>query len=193
MTRIIDGDTVEVDQTATSSSLKVRLYAIDAPKMDQTGGQDAAAKLQALLNEHNNGVMLETMAFDEYGRAVGLLYRRNYGRLQSVNLRMVHSGHALSSRCSRANPRLERMGFYSAEYNARKHHRGIWAAGSNPDQPWTNRWTTHAGDGLPQKLSLTGTFAPIRLAKRQLLKSRWSLAIASVFAYLLIMLTLAVT
>jgi hypothetical protein len=107
---IIDGDTVEVDQPAHRGWLKVRLLGIDAPEMDQPGGWDATLKLQELLTGDDD-IMLETVAFDRYGRAVGLLYWRDRGRQQSVNLGMVHSGHAFCSTYDRGGPRWSGWGF----------------------------------------------------------------------------------
>lgn len=135
---IIDGDTVEVDQPAHRGWLKVRLLGIDAPEMDQPGGWDATLKLQELLTGDDD-IMLETVAFDRYGRAVGLLYWRDRGRSQSVNLGMVHSGHAFCSTYDRGRATLERMGFYAAERNARQNRRGVWAGGDNPMRPWEHR------------------------------------------------------
>ncbi len=155
VTRTIDGDTVEVDQQSCRGRLKVRLFGIDAPEMDQPGGWDATLKLQELLTEDDD-IMLETMAFDQYGRAIGLLYWRSYGRLQSINLRMVHSGHAFCSTYNRGRATLERMGFYAAERNARQNLRGLWAGGDDPVRPWVHRRATQVQHPGPDEEPIVG-------------------------------------
>ena len=141
--RIIDGDTVEIDQRSARGFLRVRLFGIDAPEIDQDGGWDSAYQLQDLL-EGGDDLMLETIAFDQYGRAIGILYWRRQGRRRSINLGMVHSGHAFASTYHRSRAAVERLGFYRAERNARRHRRGVWAAGSDPVRPWEHRRETRA-------------------------------------------------
>ncbi len=141
--RIIDGDTVEIDQRNNRGWLRVRLFGIDAPEIDQDGGWDSAYQLQDLL-DGGDDLMLETIAFDQYGRAIGILYWRRQGRRRSVNLGMVHSGHAFASTYHRSRATVERLGFYRAERNARRHRRGVWAAGSDPVRPWEHRRETRA-------------------------------------------------
>ena len=141
--RVIDGDTVEIDQRNDRGWLRVRLFGIDAPEIDQDGGWDSAYQLQDLL-DGDDDLMLETVAFDQYGRAVGILYWRRQGRRRSVNLGMVHSGHAFASTYHRSRSTVQRMGFYDAERNARRHRRGVWANDPNPVRPWEHRRATRA-------------------------------------------------
>ena len=141
--RIIDGDTVEVNQRSYRGWLRVRLFGIDAPEIDQDGGWDSAYQLQELL-DGDDDLMLETVAFDQYGRAIGILYWRRRGRRRSVNLGMVHSGHAFASTYHRSRSTVQRMGFYAAERNARRHRRGVWANDPNPVRPWEHRRAARA-------------------------------------------------
>ena len=153
--RIIDGDTVEIDQRNHRGWLRVRLFGIDAPEIDQPGGWDSASQLQELL-DGDDRLLLETVAFDQYGRAVGILYWRRQGRRRSVNLGMVHSGHAFASTYHRSRATVERMGFYAAERNARRHRRGVWAEGSDPIRPWEHRRATRAGAPRRRRSSRRG-------------------------------------
>ena len=153
--RIIDGDTVEIDQRSARGFLRVRLFGIDAPEIDQPGGWESAHQLQELLDVDDR-LLLETVAFDQYGRAVGLLYWRRQGRRRSVNLGMVHSGHAFASTYHRSRAAVERLGFYRAERTARRHRRGVWANDPNPVRPWEHRRATRAPVPRRRRPSLRG-------------------------------------
>ena len=138
--RIIDGDTLVV-KTPRSRDLRVRLWGIDAPEIDQAGGEASADALGKVI-EHVGGwdveMFLEIMAFDVYGRAIGLLYAPKDGRLRSINCRMLAVGHAYCQRGPKGTFALSAMGFHATEQRARRARRGLW---SDPrsEPPWIFR------------------------------------------------------
>ena len=136
--RVIDGDTLEVADGKGRQVLKVRLWGIDAPEMDQEGGEESADKLDEILLREEGRLVLETFAFDRYGRAVGLLYSSKEGRLRSVNVKMLAAGHAHCDRWRQGQYFRQRMGFYEAERRARVARRGIWAT-NEAVRPWEYR------------------------------------------------------
>ena len=157
--RIIDGDTLVVE-TPRSLGLRVRLWGIDAPEIGQAGGDASADALDKVI-EHVGGwddkMLLEIMAFDVYGRAIGLLYAPKDGRLRSINCRMLAVGHAYCQRVQKGAYTLSVMGFHATERKARRARRGLW---SNPrsEPPWIFR-----------KRARTYTTAPFALVASRLM------------------------
>ncbi|WP_243358343.1 thermonuclease family protein [Fundidesulfovibrio terrae] len=82
--RVHDGDTVTVDD------VRVRLYGIDAPELDQPGGKEARQYLASLAQDRAVEVLPRDV--DAYGRTVGVLLLLP-GR-QDLNAAMVKAGHA---------------------------------------------------------------------------------------------------
>ena len=92
VTRVIDGDTVEVQTKPglfrNGRKERVRLYGIDAPESSQTGGPESTKHLKRIIGSGKN-VRLEQSGKDRYGRTVGLIYHRKSGREKSYNHQMV--------------------------------------------------------------------------------------------------------
>ena len=141
--RVVDGDTLYV--ACEDRDLRVRLWGIDAPELDQDGGSESAETLDEILTREvkEGGVLkLEIFAFDEYGRAVGLLFSNGQGRLRSVNIEMLSAGYAHCSRWKQGEYFRQNMGFYEAERRAKSDRIGIWALeGAVP--PWMHRKLSH--------------------------------------------------
>ena len=138
--RVIDGDTLEVADQTHGEVLILRLWGIDAPEMEQPGGEAAAAQLRSIVNRYTDGLFsLQVFAFDSYARAIGLLYSRQDGCLRSVNIRMLAAGYAHCSRYQQGHYYRELLGFYEAERRAKTKPSGLWGADTPPVLPWIYR------------------------------------------------------
>lgn len=136
--RVIDGDTVIVRHTGWrgrfAKSLRIRLYGIDAPESDQRGGAQATKELRRIIGS-GRGLRLEVRDTDHYGRAVGLLYHRRQGRLNSCNRQMLAAGHAYWYRQYGG----AELGFAAAETEAQQQRRGVWQSRRQQTKPWDYR------------------------------------------------------
>lgn len=89
-----DGDTITVapggDRTTPMS---IRLYGVDAPELDQPGGEEAATWL---IRELPSGSPVEIIALDmdRYGRIVGLVQSGEPDQRRTLNAALVQSGQA---------------------------------------------------------------------------------------------------
>lgn len=91
--RVVDGDTLLVApknvRRPHEAALGVRLYGIDAPELDQPGGQESKAALEQLVRP-DTAVEIIPVESDRYDRAVGLVVL--HGTL--LNLEQIRNGHA---------------------------------------------------------------------------------------------------
>jgi endonuclease YncB( thermonuclease family) len=137
VTRVIDGDTVEVTTRAglfrRKSRERIRLYGIDAPESSQKGGGQSTRHLRKIIGR-NGKVWLESSGTDQYGRTIGLIYRGRDGAANSYNYQMVAAGHA---HCYMLN-RMDQERYKKAEQEARSKKRGLWKQ-KNPTYPWEYR------------------------------------------------------
>lgn len=122
--RVADGDTLSL-LDADNRQHKVRLFGIDAPERDQAHGDRAREALEGLVGNAPVGVVVVNT--DDYGRAVGTVYRENV----NVNLAMVAQGHAWWYRYYAPHEHALRAG----EESAREQQLGLWR-GSDPVPPW---------------------------------------------------------
>lgn len=126
VTRVIDGDTIEV--RLTSGPIRVRLNGIDTPERGQPWGRQATDALSTLVMAKR--VELEPFAQDRYDRLVANVF---VGSMR-VNDRLVSDGHAWAYRVY-LSP--ENIALCGAEDAARRAKRGLW--GLKPQDraaPW---------------------------------------------------------
>ena len=87
-----DGDTIAVKKTEnnkeTGKLIKVRLYGIDAPELNQDYGYASKEILIKLIR--GKIVRIEGNKNDRYGRLLGTVYYNN----ENINERMVATGNA---------------------------------------------------------------------------------------------------
>ena len=137
MTRVIDGDTVEIETSGGPfrqlQKERVRLYGIDAPETSQSGGKDSTEHLKRLIGS-NRKMWMDKVDTDQYGRTVGLIYRRKNRPEDSYNYMMIRDGQAWSY-MARSQ---DRQRFKSAEEVAARHGWGLWKKG-NAAAPWDYR------------------------------------------------------
>jgi micrococcal nuclease len=118
VTRVVDGDTVWVQTSASQPPLKVRIQGIDAPEICQPGGVQArdALKRQVL----GQSVTVTSGAHDDYGRTVGTVHRQG----QDMGRWMVAQGHAW------VYSYRHKKGAYAAEFQqAQTARRGVFSEG----------------------------------------------------------------
>lgn len=118
VTRIVDGDTVEL-----SDGRKVRYIGIDTPEISGTKecfGDEAKAKNQALVENKTVSLEKDVSETDRYGR----LLRYVYVDGQMVNELLVAEGYAQASTYQPDVKYQEKLA--AAETNARTQGLGLW-------------------------------------------------------------------
>jgi endonuclease YncB( thermonuclease family) len=127
--KIADGDTLTVLDPAHVQH-KIRLAGIDAPEKAQAFGTQARNALAAKVFRRT--VRVEVTDTDRYGREVGRVFCSSH----FINAEMVREGFAWRY------PQWDKAGeFATAEADARRHRRGLWAD-RNPVPPWEFRKAT---------------------------------------------------
>ncbi|MEO1187603.1 MAG: thermonuclease family protein [Pseudomonadota bacterium] len=82
---VIDGDTLILARTR----LKIRLWGVDAPEMDQAGGEASASYLRQIAE--GQAIRCQEITIDRYGRSVSRCFLSD-GR--EINRMMIDSPHA---------------------------------------------------------------------------------------------------
>ena len=130
VTRVIDGDSIEVKQKNTIN--KIRLSYIDAPEIRQEYGEQSKIFLKNLLLDKI--VLVSTKDYkDRYGRYLAELYIHTDDEAIYINAKMIKSGNAWVYKSYRSNAYLINL-----EKHARINNMGLW---NNNDQvePWLYR------------------------------------------------------
>lgn len=112
--KISDGDTLVIEHGY--DEIKIRLYEIDTPELDQPYGNEARQALYDLTFNKIVSVTIETI--DDYGRIVGKVFVKEL----DVNAELVRRGHAWVFRRYAKDKSL-----YELERAARKNQLGLWA------------------------------------------------------------------
>ena len=86
ITRVIDGDTLLIDQT------KIRLSLVNSPELNETGYQEAKNFASTVCPVGANAEFVEDswQPVDKYGRSVGLVYCND----MMLNKLLLTNGHA---------------------------------------------------------------------------------------------------
>jgi endonuclease YncB( thermonuclease family) len=125
VTKVIDGDTIEVRQE--KRNYKVRLSEIDAPEINQRFGTESKNFLASLIL--NKEIELIYITEDRYGRIVAKIYKDN----KDINRSMVRSGLAWVY-----DYYVEDQSLYNDQNLAKKNSFNIWSEAS-PTPPWVFR------------------------------------------------------
>ena len=140
---VVDGDTVDVvpaNARRGGEPTRVRLWGIDAPEWQQPLGSEATRALNELFRDARGVLRMEVFAYDQYARALGLLYWDRDGRGQSINRAMVGLGYAYASRHRQGASFRKELGFDAAETEARRRRDGVWGlSGGERELPWAYR------------------------------------------------------
>lgn len=124
-----DGDTLTIAPSGDARTpVTVRLYGIDAPEHDQSGGNEATAYLRQLCPVSKK-VEVIPYSTDRYGRTVGLVVSKR----KVLNANMLEQGHAwvYGQYCKQKFCRKWRK----LEKNAKAQEKGLWRE-EEPVPPW---------------------------------------------------------
>ena len=131
VTRIIDGDTIEVEITwASFVQLEtVRLTGVDAPERGEVYSAESATFLTNLLKGDSVYLTFESgdekPSRDRYGRIIASVYRAPDG--MDVCLELVRQGYARAW----DGVSTRRREFSDIEAGARSRGKGLWAVGGD--------------------------------------------------------------
>ncbi len=142
VTRIIDGDTIDVAAHPGAAPTRVRLLGVDAPEMRDDDGRPQhwadAAKKYAAARSANRSVTLKlepTQTRDRYRRLLAYVHLSD---AETLNLALVRDGQAYADRRFRHTMRSD---FEQAENVARKKGTGLWKDVKMGQMPaWRQRW-----------------------------------------------------
>jgi micrococcal nuclease len=141
VTRVIDGDTIDVRSPSSDDIIRVRLRGIDAPEIHPPAhwGTQATQYLKQRIEMHDVVLKCDPpQTHDRYGRLLAFVYV-NAG--ECINLSLVRDGHAYADR--RFNSFM-RSQIEQAETSARTKKTGLWADVTLPDQPaWRQAWLSN--------------------------------------------------
>ena len=143
VTRVVDGDTLEVRSPTSGAAADVRMLGVDAPEMnfrkDQPAdhwAQRAWEYLKARALNRTVTLQLEpTETRDRYGRLLAYVYLDD---AENLNLSLVRDGQAYAHRSFAHTLRRQ---FEQAEAEARQRGRGLWKDVREDQMPeWRQRW-----------------------------------------------------
>ncbi len=123
--KIVDGDTITA-LDAQNTTIKIRMYGIDAPESKQAFGQKAKQALTTAIA--TKIVTVIDHGTDIYGRMLGTIWLDGY----DINASMVDSGYAW---VYRFEDNAIVPGYIKYESAAQKEAKGLWAD-TNPVPPW---------------------------------------------------------
>jgi endonuclease YncB( thermonuclease family) len=139
--RVDDGDTIRV--TMNGQQVRVRIFGVDAPELDQPFGRDSHQLARRLLDGRN--VQVTARDTDPYGRLVASLSIEG----RDVGLELVTQGAAWHfTQFSRS------AALAAAEQEARAARRGLWAL-PDPVAPWMFRQAGREGGAGRSSASAT--------------------------------------
>lgn len=119
-----DGDTV-----VTDSDEVIRLIGIEAPELDECGGEEARNALIGLVADRRVYFDKDQDAVDRFGRLLRYMYVRGGGKHDGdvmVNETLLHLGYALEER----NPPNVRhqSAFRNIQVEAQRNNEGLWSS-----------------------------------------------------------------
>ncbi|MFN2489549.1 MAG: thermonuclease family protein [Actinomycetota bacterium] len=146
VTRVVDGDTIEVRITARAEgagagaadvgrSYDVRLIGIDTPESVKPDspvecfGREASAATEALVDGAEVLLVKDVEETDQYGRLLRYVYLGE----EMVDARLVANGYAFAYTYP-PNVRHAEL-FVSLQHEARREHRGLWAPQTCAGEP----------------------------------------------------------
>ena len=118
--KVYDGDTITLVEN--QEKVKIRLYGLDAPELNQSFGKEAREYLLNLCPLHSQA-KVKIINKDKYKRVVGIVYCNAI----NVNEKLVENGFAWAYREYSKD-------YVALENKARKNTMGLWGE-ANPLKP----------------------------------------------------------
>jgi micrococcal nuclease len=119
VSKVVDGDTIDIKEGVEVSAYRIRLLGIDTPERGQPFYREATEKLEELTAGRKVLLVRDANNTDRYGR----LLRYIIADGQNLNTEMVRSGYARAY--MHEGLRYERQ-ILEAEREARQNKKGIW-------------------------------------------------------------------
>ena len=122
LSRVIDGDTIRVD--CSGQTLSVRLLRINTPEKHSRGFLEAKKRLEALLGKGRVQLVNEIpnrVETDRFGRRLSYVFKNGH----NANIEMVRSGW--SKYWTKYGFGRFRAAFESAEKSAQSYKAGLWS------------------------------------------------------------------
>ena len=148
VTRVIDGDTLDLRPADGGPETRVRLLGVDAPELRSRDSNRPdhwahEARRHAESRAEGEAVTLrleQTETRDRYQRLLAYVYASDSDNL---NLELVRNGHAYADR---RFPHSMRHQFERAENEARRARRGLWKDVKEEQMPpWRREWLARQG------------------------------------------------
>lgn len=142
--RVADGDTITV-RNRDGANHKIRMHAVDAPELNQAGGEQSKRWLtDQLMNKQVKIVVNNTDRYKRQVAKVVLPVENCEQRLcdgeTDVNLKAIEAGHAWwYKEYARSQSSEDRLLYEAAEDQARNSRKGLWQQ-TAPLAPW--QWRT---------------------------------------------------
>lgn len=129
-----DGDTIRV-RDEFGRQRRIRLAYIDAPELNQAGGQASQQALSQLLLRQK--VQLVVFDIDSYRREVAQIWLNG----QDINQQQIQNGHAwhYQSIARKWQNKHIFQQYATAEHRARQEKLGLWQH-RQPESPWAFRY-----------------------------------------------------
>lgn len=138
--RVVDGNTLVVENKTTGAQVRVLLRAVDAPELRQPFGAESRRNLEKLFG--GAAVRVEFKFTDRYGQAFGLVLKDG----MDASLEQLTAGLAWHRpRLANEQPADERRLYEETEREARRARRGLWKDAS-PVEPWQFRRANNVSD-----------------------------------------------
>ena len=124
VSRVIDGDTLDIKGGIEILLSRIRLLGIDTPERGQPLYKEAADKLEELISGRAVSLERDNNNADRYGRALRYIIVDN----QNLNVEMIRLGYARAYMFE--GLKYEKQ-IVAAEKEAKLNKRGIWQADFN--------------------------------------------------------------
>ena len=159
--RVVDGNTIVVNNETTGRPLRVLLRGTDAPELRQAGGAESRRRLESLVAGAQ--VRVEFKFTDKYAQVLGLVLKDG----EDINLSQLAEGMAwfrtnLANELSAEDRKL----YEGAEREARAARKGLWKERA-PVAPWEFRRANRISEDPRDELPPAAAAAPTVRANRR--------------------------
>lgn len=138
--RVVDGNTLVVENKTTGAQIRVLLRGVDAPELRQPFGAESRRSLETLFG--GAAVRVEFKNTDRYGQVFGLVLKDG----MDASLEQLTAGMAWHHlRLTNEQPADERRLYEETEREARRSRRGLWRDAA-PVAPWQFRQANNYSD-----------------------------------------------